>query len=98
MTDYLDGMAMSFWTRPSVLSLVSRFMCPICDIPPNPLVRVVAHMNDKHKWSFLKIADWLDALEREQKVKVVLTGDGGISYIERYSMNVLEQRGEGYVN
>lgn len=38
--------------------------CPVspCDYPRRPLNEVIVHLNDGHKWSREKIAEWLDII------------------------------------
>ncbi len=40
--------------------------CPICNTPreaQETIVRVVAHLNDVHKWTMNQIADWVEIQE-----------------------------------
>lgn len=37
-------------------------VCPVCDIQLQQMVMVV-HLNDRHRWTRERIADWVDTIE-----------------------------------
>lgn len=45
----------------SLPGMEQQIMCPRCDFG-NSMYHIVQHLNDHHKWSRDKIADWLDDL------------------------------------
>jgi hypothetical protein len=48
--------------------------CPACEQAPEPLHRVIPHLNDHHKLTREQIADWVEGIEQEREAtgRVVL--------------------------
>lgn len=43
-------------------------VCPECGVRPRPAVKVITvHLNDKHKWTRERIADFVEQIENKQE-------------------------------
>lgn len=48
----------------------ARANCPACTVHNAPVVKLIQHLNDEHKWPIeTKIADWLETLDVKFEVK-----------------------------
>jgi hypothetical protein len=62
----------SLW-RP-VANVVCASACPQCGERAFGSDRVIVHLNNEHKWSRERIADWIESIERAQEQCVVPEG------------------------
>jgi len=51
---------------PGLLDLVD---CPSCDITDFTLKNAIIHLNDKHKWDRMALADWIESLDIDTEFK-----------------------------
>ena len=55
---------------------LSIALCPACVLShPQRLYAVIAHLNDHHKWTRERIADWLEALPLDLTLKPLSKGN-----------------------